>query len=140
MGPESRNPLEKKLEKTSKREGLKRPDAEPRPTYLVIREGSELQKTLAEKLERARLLNEPIHEIGPAKPTGEQAEVIPQSPVDEDFLKTLPQGREFILYANTPDIMVEIEQLPLLLRQNTMVILESDQRLVDELTAGQGGD
>lgn len=137
MGPETRNPLEKKLDKAGRREELKRPDTEPKPTYLVVRDGSELQKALAEKIERASLLHEPIHKIGQSKPTGEQVEIVPQSPVDEDFLSSLPEGREFILYANTHDLTTRVEVLEHLLGQNTMVVFESNNRLTDELAVNE---
>lgn len=137
MGPERPNPLGKKLDKSDRREGLRRPDLEPKPTYLVIREGSDLQAALAEKIEKTKLINEPIHQVGHSKPTGEQVEVVPQSPVDEDFLRSLPQGREFIIYANTHDMAKRAEELEQLLGNNTMVIFESNKRLVDELVINQ---
>ncbi len=137
MGSETRNPLEKKLDKTGRREELQKPDTEPKPTYLVVRDESELQNALAEKIERTSLLHEPIHKIGHSEPTGEQVEVVPQSPVDEDFLRSLPQGREFIIYANTHDMAKRAEELEQLLGNNTMVIFESNKRLVDELVINQ---
>ncbi len=133
MGPETRHPLGSKLDKTDRREGLRKPDLEPKPTYLVVRDGSELQAALAEKIERATLLHEPIHTFGRSKPTGEQVEVVAQSPVDDTFLASLPKGREFIIYANTHDLTSRVENLKDSLGDNTMVIFESNKRLVDEI-------
>ena len=135
MGPERTNPLGKKLDKTDRREGLIKPELEPKPSYLVVRDGSELQQALAEKIERSELLCEPIHKVGQSKPTGEQVEIIPQSPVDEKFVSSLPEGREFILFANTHDLATKAEELRQPLADNTMVIFESNNRLVDELVA-----
>lgn len=133
MGPETRHPLGSKLDKTDRREGLQKLDLEPKPTYIVVRDGSELQAALAEKIESARLLKEPIHTIGQSKPTGEQVEVVAQSPVDDTFLASLPKGREFIIYANTHDLTSRVENLKVSLGDNTMVIFESNKRLVDEI-------
>lgn len=134
MGPETRNPLGKKLDKASKREGLQKPEIEPKPTYVVVRNGSELQKALAEKIETAQILKKQIYQVGKAEPSGEQVEIIPQSPVDSGFFASLPEGREFIVYANTQDLTTTAKELENHIGQNTLVLFEADTRLLNELT------
>lgn len=103
------------------------------PSYEIVRGGSDLEKALLERLRKAVQEDEKYLQIGEAKPTGEQTEVVPETAVNDDFLESLPPQREFVIYANAYDLSTTPENLRASLGHNTLIVFEADHPLLKEL-------